>query len=56
MLRGFPVMLENDGHDDDDADFGISPRQEYPNGIVITVIIVISPSCMLTLYRYTGII
>ena len=28
----------------------------YPNGIVITVIIVISPSCMLTLYRYAGII
>ena len=29
MLRGFPVALtgENDGHDDDDGDFDISPRK-----------------------------
>ena len=40
MLWGFPVVSENDGHDDDDADFDIPLRQGYPNGIVMTVIIV----------------
>lgn len=49
MLRGFPVVSENDGHDDDDADFDISPRQGYPKGIVITVIIVIRQVVRLTL-------
>ena len=55
MLRGFPVVSENDGHDDDDADFDIPPRQEYPNGIVITVIIVIGSSRafdIITVCRY----
>ncbi len=41
MLWGFPVVSENDGHDDDDADFDISLcRWGTLNGIVITVIIV----------------
>lgn len=55
MLRGSLLLYENDGHDDDDDDFDISPHQGGPNGIVITVIIVIRSSCafdIITVCRY----
>ena len=58
MLRGFPVALSVKVTVMTMMTLIlIYPHAKgYPNGIVITVIIVISPSCMLTLYRYTGII